>query len=691
MDEPKQLRQRVPRLHGLAGLADLAYADKIDGQCSVIRSNSPWISRVTSRAITSYRSDIDGLRAIAVLLVVGFHAFPGDVPGGFVGVDIFLVISGFLISGVILNGQRTGNFSFVNFYAGRIRRIFPALIVVLASCMIFGWIVLLPTDYAHLGTSTAAGATFVYNFILFNEQGYFDIASEMKPLLHLWSLGVEEQFYLVWPALMFLGSRKKGGTLVILKIIFLLSFGANIVLTTINEPAAFYLPFSRFWELMLGSILAIAPFHSFARLNPKEDNATKEAASWIGALLLVLAVLLISMTRPFPGWWALLPTCGTALLIFAGKDARPNRRLLSSPVMVYIGLLSYPLYLWHWPILTFTRILRIEEPTALMKAACILAAFILAHLTYRFVEQPIRFQAAARTLKTIMTSTAMAAIAIVGAMLSVSEGVPSRFLAEARNLLQDYSKESVAAWRAKGCFINVGERFGQCDQATDETKIVVWGDSHAAQLVPGLQDLAQRRKLDVIQYTISSCAPVLAFEPTPHQKQCSDAFEAVANKIGTLQPDTVIVAGFWQSYYLSFDGKRFDEAIYQTVRRLKSMGVRRVVGVGQFPVWRSPPQFILSRSQIPLARFLNPNLDPKLIGLANKNYLNAFDDGGLKSTFLSAGATFISPKSTLCDGNGCQLLVPGGNGVPMDGDTNHLTVPGSIYFAATNERALLED
>jgi peptidoglycan/LPS O-acetylase OafA/YrhL len=377
--------------------------------------------------------------------------------------------------------------------------------------MILGWIVLLPTDYAHLGTSVAAGATFIYNFILFNEQGYFDVASEMKPLLHLWSLGVEEQFYLIWPALMLFGLRRKQSPLVIAMIIFLLSFIANIVLTAINDPAAFYLPFSRFWELMLGSILAIAPFDNFVRIKPKAGGVTKESASWIGILLLVSAVLFISMKAPFPGWWALLPTCGAGLLIFAGKDARPNRWLLSSPGMVYIGLLSYPLYLWHWPILTFIRFLRIEEPTALMKAGCIVAAFMLADLTYRFVEQPIRFQAAARTLKTITTSTAMAAIAIVGVILGVSEGIPSRFSAEARTLFQDYSKESVAAYRAKGCFILdvIDERFGQCGQSTGGTKIVIWGDSHAAQLAPGLQDLAQKRGLDIFQiYGFLMCSRI---------------------------------------------------------------------------------------------------------------------------------------------------------------------------------------
>jgi peptidoglycan/LPS O-acetylase OafA/YrhL len=297
----------------------------------------------------------------------------------------------------------------------------------------------------------------------------------------LWSLGVEEQFYLIWPALMVLGSRKKDGSLLIAKTLFLFSFAANVVLTTTNSPAAFYLPFSRFWELMMGAFLAIVPF-DIARLRASQSKAIREAASCAGALLLVLAMVLISMTKPFPGSRALLPTLGTALLIFAGKDARLNRAVLSLPPLVYVGLLSYPLYLWHWPILTFTRIFRAGEPTALMKAVCILLALVLADLTYRLIEKPIRFEVAGRTLKTVLTSSVMVATAIVGFILGESKGMPSRFPAEVRNSFQDYSKQAYEAYRAKDCLINVGERFGNCEQDT------VARVGHAASHPPGFHD-----------------------------------------------------------------------------------------------------------------------------------------------------------------------------------------------------------
>ena len=205
-----------------------------------------------------YRGDIDGLRAVAVLLVVAFHAFPRKVPGGFTGVDIFFVISGFLITSLILRSKESGDFSFMDFYARRIKRIFPALIVVLAACLAVGWVVMFPGEFRDLGKHAAAGAGFVANFSFLQEAGYFDITADQKPLLHLWSLGIEEQFYIVWPLLIVLVWRWKNGPLAMAVLICLGSFVWNVALTKINRSQAFYLPFTRFWELMIGCIVAIA-------------------------------------------------------------------------------------------------------------------------------------------------------------------------------------------------------------------------------------------------------------------------------------------------------------------------------------------------------------------------------------------------------------------------------------------------
>ncbi|MEZ5488290.1 MAG: acyltransferase [Steroidobacteraceae bacterium] len=209
-----------------------------------------------------YRPDVDGLRAIAVLSVLVYHAFPDLLPGGFVGVDIFFVISGFLISGIILTRIQAGTFTFADFYARRIRRIFPALAAVLVACLLAGWLILFPVDYERLGGHVLAGAAFVSNLVLWRESGYFDTSSELKPLLHLWSLGVEEQFYLIWPVLLVLAARFLHRILWAIVAVALLSFAANLLLVGSHASAAFYLPITRFWELMLGSMLAYAQVFS---------------------------------------------------------------------------------------------------------------------------------------------------------------------------------------------------------------------------------------------------------------------------------------------------------------------------------------------------------------------------------------------------------------------------------------------
>ena len=659
---------------------------------------------------TTYRSDIDGLRAIAVLSVVGFHAFPSRFMGGFVGVDVFFVISGFLISSVIYKGKKENEFTFTDFYARRIKRIFPALVVVLVACTIFGWLFLIPSDFLLLGKDVAAGAAFISNFELLQEQGYFDTAAELKPLLHLWSLGVEEQFYIVWPLLMALAWRKQNAPLVIAKIIFVVSFVLNVVLTNASAPVAFYIPVTRFWELMLGCILAIATldtakpstfagvaFDRFARLNSWTQKVAREATSWIGITFLVFSVLLINKERPFPGWWALMPTFGAILLILGGSTAWINRRMLAHPALVYIGLISYPLYLWHWPLLSFARLLHGGEPSTLTKTTCIFVSFILAELTYRFIEKPIRFRTAAHTSKTVFASIALATIGVVGVTIFVYDGLPSRFPVEIQNSIRDYSKASLVAYRNNVCFLNIDAGFSQFGKECEEfgqsggKKIVLWGDSHAAQLFPGLEQVWRRdHAFDLVQYTASSCPPLFSFVITAHEK-CTSINDDIAQKIALLIPDTVIMAGYWVAYYQSGDPEAIDEAIRQTVNRLKSMGVRRIIGIGQFPIWTVPPPRILSQIYSPFARISTS--EPEELG-HNKALLNwrAFDtDRTVKKAFVKAGATFVSPKSTLCNTEGCLLIVPHLNGMPMDWDTNHMTIAGSIFFITSNERTLLED
>jgi peptidoglycan/LPS O-acetylase OafA/YrhL len=341
--------------------------------------------KMAASSHNSYRPDIDGLRAFAVMCVVVYHAFPSLLPGGFIGVDIFFVISGFLITGIILREQHASEFSIRHFYSKRVRRIFPALLTVLVFCLIVGWIALTFDEYKQLSKHTGASALFINNFILWRESGYFDNPAETKPLLHMWSLAVEEQFYVFWPILLVLFKRYFHSLTIATGVLILASFSYALWIIQINPVAAFYSPLSRFWELLVGGLLAWWVFRHGSTL-----GKSQLVLSIVGLFLLILGLTLIDKTCAFPGAWALLPVLGTAALLITSGSAF-NRKVLSNPVMVWIGLISYPLYLWHWPLLIFARIFEGETPSELTRLILVLASFVLAWLTYRLIEKPLRF------------------------------------------------------------------------------------------------------------------------------------------------------------------------------------------------------------------------------------------------------------------------------------------------------------
>lgn len=264
-----------------------------------------------------YRPDIDGLRAIAILSVVGFHAF--GVIGGFAGVDIFFVISGFLISTIIFESVENKSFSFIEFYVRRIRRIFPALSLVLIAVLIGGYFLLVDEEYMELGKHAAAGAGFMSNLVLWSESGYFKTEAELKPLLHLWSLGIEEQFYIFWPLIVWASWSSRFRLLAITALVLIASFLYNIHQVDIDSVGTFYSPLTRFWELLIGSILAAL---NFQRVNLNTAPSRYEhLISVSGGLLIVISLFLLDKTRPFPGWWAVLPTIGAAMIIFCSPKA----------------------------------------------------------------------------------------------------------------------------------------------------------------------------------------------------------------------------------------------------------------------------------------------------------------------------------------------------------------------------------
>ena len=356
-----------------------------------------------------YRADIDGLRGIAVLLVVGYHAFPPWLPGGFIGVDVFFVISGFLISNIIFQNIYQNSFSFIDFYCRRVRRIFPALIVIFVCCYAFGWFLLLPHEYQQLGKHIASGAGFISNFVLWSEAGYFDNTAITKPLLHLWSLGIEEQFYIVWPLIVWAAYKKKINWLAVVSLIAITSFALNVWLVGRDLTAAFYSPVTRIWELLLGALIAHRRFAQGAEsLNPRQ----RAVVAGFSMYALVLGVALINKEVHFPGAWALLPTLATAGLIAVGPYGLVNQLVLSNRLLVWFGWISFPLYLWHWPLLSFARII---EGEPLSTNACwiiVLSSILLAWATYVLVEKPVRFG----------TRGGLKVAALVGTMLAIGYG-----------------------------------------------------------------------------------------------------------------------------------------------------------------------------------------------------------------------------------------------------------------------------
>lgn len=548
---------------------------------------------VASATDPQYRADIDGLRAIAVLAVVIYHAFPRQLQGGFVGVDIFFVISGYLITRIILKAQAENGFSLLDFYSRRIRRIFPALATVLICCLLFGWIFLLAGEYERLGAHAAAGAAYVSNVILMKEGGYFDVSAQQKPLLHLWSLAIEEQFYMVWPLLLILTHRLGAKALITIVVGAFVSFSLNIYFIGTHPVETFYLPFTRAWELLAGAILAwlslrgmepgrwswsVGNFHKYPPGTAKLANTI----SWIGLLLILVAVVGMKSSASFPGWLALIPVSGASLIILAGNDAWLNRIILSSRPAVFLGLISYPLYLWHWPLLSFGWIAEGREPTFAVRTILVAVAVLLAWATYLFIEKPMRHaklkRGDLRFPKFDMRGPApglfLLLLFIGGAGYAIHRhgGFPERSQETNRlasELGWDEYFQLVSRETSECLPISFRENAHKyknevlrCRQTVaDESRhdIALVGDSHAEHLFWGLARHASRNT-NVVYYT-HSCFPFIGMIRLGMQ-ECQRMEEALSYIAGSESIKVVVLSAFWQDRYVQTDFRlNFDQSI----------------------------------------------------------------------------------------------------------------------------------
>jgi peptidoglycan/LPS O-acetylase OafA/YrhL len=633
-------------------------------------------------AASRYRADIDGLRAIAVMSVIGFHAFPGLVSGGYVGVDIFFVISGFLITTILLTDLDRGRFSFVGFYARRIRRIFPALILMLAVSLSLGWFLFFAVEYKGLGERIAEGAGFIVNLVLLDEENYFRAGGTWNPLRHLWSLGVEEQFYIVWPILLYLGVRlgRRGLPIIFLTII-IISFAIDIETVEQVPKFDFYSPFTRFWELGAGAVLAYASLYPYfweaiapARINlsfrrwfggDQPRQRLSELGALCGIVFVAIAIFALDDHAYYPGWWAVLPVSGTFLLLAAGSETYLNRWLLANRVLVWIGLISYPLYLWHWPLLSFARIAG-GGMSQLEKAVLVAISVPLSALTYWFVEKPIRF-GRHREGKTIALVLLLGCIGGTGYFIASAGGLPFREgTAESlMSALYDWQRvpteqryHGIPAWI-------VGN-----PEAADE---VFLGDSNMAQYYPRLLELT-RNKLDMVQHhivlmTLGGCPPIP--DISRPNEDCAAFSDRTTYLLREKTVGKVILAALWDNYfrdgqtYLRSDGPThpLDESEASQSRALEKIGDR----IGQL-VKDGKRVFVIL--EIPNAAAFAVSWPTGWSRLRQTPKTPESVARAVGEIASKAGATVIDPMDFLCDQSTCPAMTEAEE--PIYRDSDHL-------------------
>lgn len=600
-----------------------------------------------------YRPDVDGLRALAVSLVVLYHAYPSTFPGGFIGVDIFFVISGYLITGIIARGISADRFDLVEFYARRARRIFPALLIVLAATLVVGYRWMLPDAYRQLGIDTVASAAFSANIALMLQSGYFDVESAKKPLLHLWSLGIEEQFYLFWPLALMLSARLGANLFRASLLLGLASFALNLAFTGPQPIAAFYLPFTRAFELFAGAVLALgwretpeAQWHDFRAL--------------AGAVLIGLSVALFDSTVPFPGWRAALPVAGTMLMLSA-PGAWGCRYILSSRPMVSIGLISYPHYLWHSPLLVYFALIKTNPLTEIERGLIICLSLILAWATYRLIELPIRF-GSRQPLKTRGLVAGMAAVAAAGIIVVRWDGFEARLPPQVRAIASIRTDGS--GWRVGECLLDLSQQADYAETCVDRGKrplVFLWGDSTAGALLPGLRQAQETREFGIAQFTANSCMPALDVAPN-----CRQHNARVLEIAAKLDPEVVLLHAYWG---INFDG------IADLVPAIKRRTHARVVVLGLVPVWRRglPQEAIMHylQHQELLAERTREGLSPN------------WQDAAMRAKLEPLGTEFVSAWDALCDPRGCLTRLGPTAGDLTSSDAVHLTDGASILLMAT--------
>ena len=622
--------------------------------------------RLTEAAVgrpDAYRPDVDGLRALSVAAVFAFHLGFFSTPGGFVGVDVFFVISGYLIGGLVNGQMERGTFSYARFYERRIRRIFPALAVMLIATTILAVFVFFPVrlaDYAH---SLVAAVLSYSNIFFWLNTSYFADAADSQVLLHTWSLAVEEQFYILLPPFLALVHRWMPRRIVsMVAAVAAVSFAVSVWGAHAAQSATFYLPFTRAWELLLGVLIAIYPIRVLDR------PMLRNAVAALGLAMIMFAILTLSEFEAFPGLNA-APVClGAAMVIAAGaRGPTAAGALLSVGPATWIGKLSYSIYLWHWPVIVMWKRVELGDPLSHMDEIAIIAVtLVLSYVTWRFVEQPARNPKSRRPVVLGLVGGAFAALTVASIAIASLGGLPGRLAPEVARLAQEVGYDPAPVFRAGSCFLELEQDLEDFDRDTclvtepGQKKYLLLGDSHAAHLYHGLVHLAPDGNL--MQATASGCEP--RFGSYSDKSWCGPLMRYMfENYLPGNPPDLLILAADWHT------GSH--EPLVSTIAWATAHGIPVAV-LGPTVEYSAPLPVLLAEE----IRRSNPALAAQHIEPGTRRL-----DVALRKTVEEAGARYVSIIGAICRDGVCPETTPSGK--PLYFDEDHLTHEGA-HFVASN-------
>lgn len=628
-----------------------------------------------------YRPEIDGLRSFAILPVILFHAGFGWIPGGFLGVDVFFVISGYLITSILIKESTTASFSLLHFYERRARRILPALFFVLSFSTLAAWFILSPNALVQFAESLIASVSFVANIYFWLTTNYFNADTTLKPLVHIWSLGIEEQFYFLFPLLFILFWSKKKRLYILLSLCFILSV-ISADLTSHTDPnRSFYLLHTRAWELLAGAFCA---FYLANRASPP-TNIFSQFASATGLLAVVISFIVISQTSHHPGLITLLPVLGSVFIILYANPSTWTARLLSLKPFVWIGLLSYSAYLWHQPLFAFTRFITFSPTLNLqISLLLVLLTFALAWLSWRFVEKPFRNRQFL-SRKQIFISSLLAILTTVcfASYVIKNKGFINQYNPIQQILLEFENTYLNHALQADDCFLAPHEDsslLGERCKISKEKPMALLGDSHGSAIWYGLV-----KKFPLARYSASGCAPIRGEQAKAWWPSCPAVNEFNFKEIENKQPEAIFLHANWQLRDLRIDSGEeniIGTSLHDTILYLQRIASKtKIIVIGDVPQW--PPSLITL-----LTQHAEQGLPDDWI--ANDSYLTIKKTEDKLRQEMPENVLFISLLDLLCKPTGdCLALVPTENPVynkaPITWDYGHLSRDGADYVTGLIE------